>query len=556
MAGPHASHGIRMTGRVLLASAALLFSACSHGGRQAPATAPTAPTPAQAASNSVAETLARADAHLEAGRKEAAAGHLNRAREEFDRAVEVYLTAPGGAFSNPRLAEAYRRTLESVHLWEIESLAAGDGFAEQQSEPAVIDEVEALEVAGAPASEDSRRTAEQAVAAEENDFPVELNDRVLACIDLYTGPLRDWFGAALARGGRYLPRIREILAEEGLPKDLAYLALVESAFKPNALSRAKARGVWQFIPATGRRYGLDQDWWVDERSDPEKATRAAARYLKDLHAMFGDWNLAMAGYNAGENKVIRGIKKYDTNDFWELAKTRALRRETKNYVPLIHAAIVVAKAPEKYGFDVEPEAHPAFQTVAVDGAVDLRFISECAGSTLETVRLLNPALRRMATPSGRSYDLRVPEGSATSVAECIASVPPEKRLRFRVHVVARGDTLSGIAGRYGVRTADLASANGISVKKRLSIGLELMVPSEPRAVPERRATARAARVAAAEPGAGAGTRIAYRVRRGDTLVGIASQFGTTVRDLQSWNRLRGSRITAGDTLTVYATRGF
>jgi membrane-bound lytic murein transglycosylase D len=540
-----------MTGRVLLASAALLLSACAHGGRPAPAAAPTAAAAGQAP-DSVAETLARADAHLEAGRREAAAGHVNLAREEFDRAVEVYLTAPGGAFSNPRLAEAYRRTLESVHLWEIEALAAGDGFAEQQSEPAVIDEVEALEFAGAPASEESRRTAEQAVAAEQNDFPVELNDRVLACIDLYTGRLREWFGAALARGGRYLPRIREILAEEGLPQDLAYLALVESAFKPHALSRAKARGVWQFIPATGRRYGLEQDWWVDERSDPEKATRAAARYLKDLHALFGDWNLAMAGYNAGENKVIRGIKKYDTNDFWELAGTRALRRETKNYVPLIHAAIVVAKAPEKYGFDVLPEAHPAFQTVAVDGAVDLRFISECAGATLETVRQLNPALRRMATPAGRSYDLKVPEGTAAGVAECLASVPPEKRLRFRVHVVARGDTLSGIAGRYGVRTADLASANGIALKKRLSIGMELMVPSEPRAVPERRATARVAR--SAEPGAG--TRIAYRIRRGDTLVGIASQFGTTVRELQSWNRLRGSRITAGDTLTVYATRGF
>src|SRR6185503_21032164 len=166
-----------------------------------------------------------------------------------------------------------------------------------------------------------------------------LNDSVLAAIDLYQGPLREWFESALARGGRYLPRIRQVFAAEGIPQDLAYTALVESAFKTSALSRAKARGVWQFMSATGRRYGLHQDWWVDERSNPEKATHAAARYLKELHSMFGDWSLAMAGYNAGEGKVIRAISRYGTNDYWRLRKTRGFRRETKNYVPMIHAAI-------------------------------------------------------------------------------------------------------------------------------------------------------------------------------------------------------------------------
>lgn len=536
---------------------ALLNGGCAHSGPVAPAQAAQPPV-AAASGDPVAELIARADTALQAGQEEARAGHLNRAREEFDAAIDAYLSAPGGAISEPRLAEVYRRTLQAIHLWEIEALAAGDGFTESRTEPASIDEVASINVEAAPASESVRRTAEEAVQEEHNDFPVELNDSVLACVNLYQGRLRDWFTAALSRGGRYLPRIREIFSEEGLPQDLAYLALVESAFHTNALSRARAKGMWQFISSTGRRYGLNQDWWVDERADPEKATRAAAKYLKELFGMFGDWNLAMAGYNAGEVTVQRGLKRYKVEDFWSLAKTRALRRETKNYVPLIHAAIVVAKAPEKYGFSVEPETLPAHETVAVDGAVDLRFISECAGATLDQIRLLNPALRRLATPAGRSFELRVPEGSAATVSSCLASTPPDRRVRFRTHVIAKGQTLSGIAAAYGIRTADLASANNIPLSRRLSIGMELIIPIDPRVRSAITASAPAP-PRAPEPRAAPGaTRIAYRIKPGDTLAAIASQFGTTIQALRSWNGLRGSRIVAGDTLTIYTkdSRGF
>ena len=262
-------------------------------------------------------------------------------------------------------------------------LAAGDGFTETGTEPASIDAVASLPVGDAPASPETLARAVAAVESETLDLPVELNEPVLSCIDLYQGRLRPWFETALSRGQQYLPHIREVFAEEGIPQDLAYVALVESAFKTTAYSRAKAKGVWQFISATGKRYGLAVDWWVDERSDPEKATRAAARYLKDLYALFGDWNLALAGYNAGEGKVLRAIRRYKTDDFWELRKTRGLRRETKNYVPLIHAAVVLAKAPERYGFTVTPDEPPDFERVPIEGAIDLRVIAECAGEPVE-----------------------------------------------------------------------------------------------------------------------------------------------------------------------------
>lgn len=531
---------------------AAVAGGCAHG-RPSPSRAPEAPGAPDTASDATSELIAQAETAFNSGQQEAQAGHLNRARAEFDRAVDIFLTAPGGALADARVAEAYRRTLERIHLWEIEALAAGDGFTETSTEPASIDEVAAINVESAPASETVRRTAEEAVQGEHNDFPVELNDSVLACVDLYQGRLRDWFAAALARGGRYLPRIREILAEENVPQDLAYLAMVESAFHTNALSRAKAKGMWQFISETGRRYGLNQDWWVDERADPEKATRAAAKYLKDLYAMFGDWNLAMAGYNAGELNVQRGLKRYQVSDFWSLAKTRALRRETKNYVPLIHAAIVVAKAPDKYGFAVEPEGLPPNETVAIDGAIDLRFVSECAGATLAQIQLLNPSLRRLATPAGRSFDLRLPEGSGAAVAACLAETPPDRRVRFRTHVVARGQTLSTIAAAYGIGTTDLASANNISLRKILSIGMELIIPIDSRIRVASAAKPPPARTREL-PSGGDSVKVSYTIRPGDTLAAIASQYGTTIQALQSWNGLRGSRIVAGDSLTIYTSR--
>lgn len=540
-----------------IAAATALASACAHAPRAAaPASTPAAAVRPKAVPDPVARAIAEADQLLARGLSEAHEGHLVQARSSFDQALDVYLTYPGGAYADPRLAEAYRRTIEAVHLRDLEALAAGDGFTESQAEPASIDEVGELTVADEVPSEETRRTAEAAVQSEVNDLPVELNDRVLACIDLYQGRLREWFSQALARGGRYLPSIRKVFQEEGIPQDLAYTALVESAFKNTALSRAKARGMWQFIPATGRRFGLQQDWWVDERGDFEKATHAAARYLKELHGIFGDWNLALAAYNAGEAKIVRGIERYQVYDFWSLARTNGIRRETKNYVPMIHAAIVVAKSPERYGFSVEADPELAFETVTVAGAVDLRTVAECAGAGLDDLRTLNPALRRLATPSGRSFDVRVPAGTAAAAGRCLEELPAEKRASFRTHVVARGQTLASIARRYGTRVEDIAQANGLSVKRPLARGTELIIPIPARPVPAGAApVAQArARVPAAGSGASAADRISYRIRPGDTLGSIADRYGVSVREIQTWNGLRSTRIAAGGLLTLFTRR--
>jgi membrane-bound lytic murein transglycosylase D len=538
---------------VLFAFLGSFASGCAHGGGPARHLAhPGTPL----TEDPVSRRITAADAHLASGIDQSKAGHLNRAREEFDRALDLYLNAPGGALAEPRLAAAYRRTLEAIQLHEFEALAAGDGFTESLPEPASIDEVAGLTVEAASVSEELRHAAEESVKAG-GDLGIDVNDAVLACIDLYQGPLREWFAAALERGGRYLPRIREVFASEGIPQDLAYVALVESAFKTGALSRAKAKGVWQFIPATGRRFGLQQDWWVDERSSPEKSTRAAAQYLKWLHENFQDWNLALAAYNAGEGRVARSIDRYGTENFWELAENRALARETRNYVPMIHAAILVARAPEKYGFSVTPEPLLTFDTVPVRGAVDLRVVAECANTGVSRIQMLNPELRRLATPAGRTYSVKVPPGNGPATQDCLDAIPADRRVTFRTHVLRRGETLSALARLYGSKPQDIAAANGLASYKKLARGTELIIPVPP-PTPAARAvattpvkTATNVNASAARP-SNSRVRVSYRIQSGDTLTRIAARFKTTVRDILAWNKgLRPQRLAAGDLLTVY-----
>jgi membrane-bound lytic murein transglycosylase D len=330
-----------------------------------------------------------------------------------------------------------------------------------------------------------------------------------------------------------------------LPLDLAWVALVESGFKPTALSRASARGLWQFMAATGRGYGLEQTWFIDDRSNPEKATRAAAQYLKSLYEMFGnDWYLALAAYNSGPGRVQRALRLSRSRDYWQITRsTRYLPRETRDYVPMILAAVIIANNPALYGFEVVASGPLAHERVTVPNALDLTVIAEWIDVSVEELQELNPELRRTTTPMG-NHALKVPLGTAATIQARLATDDPPYT-QFTFHTVKRGDTVGAIARRYRVTLSDLRLANNLTTRAVIRPNQTLMIPL--RSASGLPSSASATRAAAAERQAGP---ISYRVRRGDTLIGIARQFGTTVARIKQLNQLTSDRINIGDRLTV------
>jgi membrane-bound lytic murein transglycosylase D len=310
------------------------------------------------------------------------------------------------------------------------------------------------------------------------DIPIVVNGRVEHCIGLFQTTIREKFATWLSRSGKYIPFMRSLLKEQGLPEDLVYIALIESGFDPHAYSRSKAVGPWQFIDRTGKRYGLKVNWWVDERRDPEKSTIAAAKYLKDLYEMFACWYLAAAGYNAGEYKIIRAMKRFRTEDFWTLTKHRYLKRETKNYVPLMIAAAIVAKDPEKYGFTgIEYEKPLRYEKVKVPGLTDLSLIAKACEISLEEIKDLNPELRRGVTPPNESeYEIKIPLTKTDLFAKNFGAMQPLEKFQFKNHIVKRGETLRGIAKLYRVDLDPLLEINNLKKTSLLSKGMDLLIP--------------------------------------------------------------------------------
>ncbi len=396
--------------------------------------------------------------------------------------MEILLESPYGARTDARLREHFDRLVDRINAYEVSALAQGDGFAEKKSEPASIDEI--LKIATFPKPTPAASTEDTVradLAATEHDVPIPQNERVLAYVELFQGRLRDYIQESLTRGTKYLPMIQEVFRAEGLPLDLAYIPVIESGFKTNALSKASAKGPWQFMRATATEQGLKTDWYVDERSDPVKATIAAARYLKILRNLFdGDWHLVLAAYNGGLGRLQRAMKRSGEDDFWALTtSTRYLPRETREYVPLILAAIIVAKNPSQYGFDIKAEGPITFDKVVVPRAIDLRRAAEWTGRSIDEIQALNPELRRWTTPVKAEYELKVPEGTAGLFNERLASASPGELVALTWYTVKKGETIATIARKIKVSRVDLAEANQLSTKSKIRAGQSLVVPRAP-----------------------------------------------------------------------------
>ena len=330
---------------------------------------------------------------------------------------------------------------------------------------------------------------------------------------MYQGRLRDFIQDGLTRGAKYLPMIQSVFRAEGLPLDLAYIPIIESGFKTNALSKASAKGPWQFMKPTANENGLHQDWYIDERSDPEKSTVAAAKYLKTLHKLFnGDWNLVLAAYNGGLGRVQRAMKRSGHEDFWALSEsTKFLPKETREYVPLILAAIIVAKNPAQYGFDIVAHDPIAYDKVTLPRAIDLRRVAEWTGTSIDEIQALNPELRRWTTPvKYEEFELKVPVGTADRLQARLAAASPADLNALKWYTVRGGESLTTIARKLGVSRVDLAEANSLSIKSRVRGGQELIIPRAP-------ATLLAARTERAAP-----AEVASRSLSGSATVSAAS----------------------------------
>lgn len=482
--------------------------------------------PQQSGADILADAVERVYA---SGEQNTNAGRPEAARKDFELGVHWLLASGYDLRANPRLDQLYGHILTAMRLNEAASQA--EAAAELQGKPAAIDEIPESVT---PADPQLKARAERQIKALPHDLPLTTTDPVLAYVSFFeTARGRAIVARGLRRAGRYRQMISRVLAEEGMPQDLIYVAQAESAFEPLAVSRARAVGIWQFIAGSGAKYGLTHTWWVDERRDPEKSTRAAARYFRDLYAMFGDWYLALAAYNTGEGNVAKAVERTGYADFWELYRRNALLKQTRNYVPIILALALIAKDPASHGIVVEAEPPEECDVVKPGHAVDLRLAADAVDDDLETLKTLNPQLLRTVTPPDPDFELRLPRGTGEDLVAGLAQIPTDKWVMWRQHRVAEGDTLGAIGRRYGVTPSAILQANNLDSGAPLSIGQTLTIPANHAAQ------------------TGLGQLVRYRVRRGDTLTLVARQFDVTPADIERWNGPRSATLSPGMTLKIY-----
>src|ERR1044071_7039009 len=517
----------------------------------------TIPTAVEQSEGRITQIIARAEDHFRKGKLNLEDNKRNQAREEFDRAVDSILESGFDVRASQRLQTYYLELVERIYREEVPlqqpnapvntQLVAQNtqtqeqktppppqiGFRDQKFEPSPLDELSKLVLTDS----EKQVSGEDLLAVEQAqknvNFTFTLNPLIQQYINYYQSRGRSTMEYGLRRSGQYMRLARKIFAEEGVPLDVTWLGQVESAWKPKAVSWAAASGLWQFIPSTGRMYGLRQNAYIDERNSYEQATRASARHLKDLSKRYnGNWELAMAAYNTGAGNIDRAISRAGTANFWMIYPYIA--QETRNYVPNILAVILIAKNPEKYGFKgIKADPPMAYDVVQVPTATSLQLVADATDTNIDHIRSLNPELRRDVTPRGDAYNVRIPAGRVKQFASLLQRISPDRRETARVISVAPGEDLQSVASRTGVSVAQLQAMNGSVDLKSTT---KLVVPNgNVRLTKWVRATPATTDVAAAP------TLNTVRARKGDTIGSIAAARNLDANDVA---RLNGIPVNA------------
>jgi membrane-bound lytic murein transglycosylase D len=493
------------------------------------------------------DSLQLAHSFMEMGKNAEQAGDTSNADYYFQRAMDLVSALQTNGMS--RFDSLNQTTLQTISLEYSKYLARMNGIEKDTLTAAnVLEALDQMDTTQTSLDSDSVAVAVPDVIEEEQQMmiPLVLNKKVENAIQYFQGRGRRVFTKWLQRSGWYKDLIIPILQEEGVPDELYYLAMIESGFIPNARSYARAVGIWQFIAATGKAYGLTYSWWYDERRDPEKSSRAAAKHLKDLYDRFENWYLAIAGYNYNPAKIERRMRRYNVGEFWDLPR---LPRQTRNYVPTFIAAVHIAKNPEKYGFYIEPEDPVSYDTVTVNECVDLSVVASCVNSTFSELKRLNPALLRWCTPPDRdSWVLNIPEGSRDLFLENYSKVPDDQKLTYINHRIKQGETLSEISRRYGVGVSEIKRFNKIR-GTLIRAGHYLVIPyPQNRQYASQLARRSATRSSVTRyrrkpvvnvPGH---EKYVHVVKKGETLWNISTFYGVSVSQIRNWNGLGYSRI--------------
>ena len=482
----------------------------------------------------VGELLARVENEYQAGLVSYQAGRKDAAKLDFDNAFNTLLESKLDIRSDDRLEKEFDRMVEGVNHLDL-----GDSFSDseaQKSEPAPIDETNGITPSADP---NVRAKAQADIKSTHSDLPLMMTDQVAGYISYFSNRGRGSFERAFARSGRYHDMMVRILKQEGVPQDLIYLAQAESGFQPTAVSRAGARGIWQFMSSRARGYGLQRSLWVDDRQDPEKSTRAAAQHLRDLYGQFGDWYLAMAAYNSGPGTVQAAVRRTGYADFWELYRRNVLPKITRNYIPIILAVTIMTKNLSHYGFDdVSMDEPSAFDAVTINYPVDLRLVADCVDATPAQLEQLNPSLLRLSTPKDGAFELHLPAGTKPQYETSIAAIPSGMRLWWRYPMVHSGDTLASLARTYHVTARSIAEANGLDGTD-LQNNPRLIIPVAPNTR------------GVSDTGTYARRITRYKVRKGDTVQTVAENFGIPAQMVRRWNGLRSDSLRGRTVLALH-----